>query len=144
MKNKIILLLLIFSSFIGRAQQQEDYTIAILGDKLIPETDQILAQLKDEIKSVVGQSANIVFKDSFILLNDLNLEKAKDNYDKMLKSPDVDLILSFGSVNNYVIAKNKAFPKPVILFGIINDDFITFPEGQVSSNIPNLDLYSHS
>ena len=138
MKNKIIFLLLIFSSFIGRAQQQEDYTIAILGDKLIPETDQILVQLKDEIKSVVGQSANIVFKDSFILLNDLNLEKASDNYEKMLKSPDVDLILSFGSVNNYVIAKNKIFPKPVILFGVINDDFITFPEGQVSSNIPNL------
>lgn len=138
MKNKIILLLLVFSSFMGKAQQQEDYTIAILGDKLIPETDQILVQLKDEIKSVVGQSANIVFKDSFILLNDLNLEKAKENYEKMLQSTDVDLILSFGSVNNFVIAKNKTFSKPVILFGVINDDFITFPEGQVSSNIPNL------
>jgi len=138
MSNKIILLLLIFSSFLGQAQQQEDYTIAILGDKLIPETDQIFAQLKDEIKSVVGQSANIVFKDSFILLNDLNLEKAKSNYEKMLALKDVDLILSFGSINNLVIAKNKKFPKPVILFGVINDDFITFPKGQVSSNISNL------
>ncbi len=138
MKNNIILLLLIFSSFIGRAQQQEDYTVAILGDKLIPETDQILVQLKDEIKSVVGQSANIVFKDSFILLNDLNLEKAKSNYESMVQSEDVDLILSFGSVNNFVIAKNKVFLKPTILFGVINDDFITFPEGQVSSNITNL------
>ena len=138
LKNKIILLLLLFSSFIGRAQEQEDYTIAILGDKLIPETDQILDQLKDEIKSVVGQSANIVFKDSFILLNDLNLEKAKSNYENMLNSKDVDLILSFGSVNNFVIAKNTVFPKPTILFGVINDDYITFPEGQVSSNITNL------
>ena len=138
MKNKIILLLLIFSSLLGRAQQQEDYTIAILGDKMIPETDQILVQLKNEIKSVVGQSANIIFKDSFILLNDLNLDKAKSNYQKMLASKDVDLILSFGSINNLVIAKNKNFPKPVILFGVINDDFITFPENQVASNIPNL------
>jgi len=138
MKNHIILLLLIFSSFIGRAQQQEDFTVAILGDKLIPETDQILVQLKDEIKSVVGQSANVVFKDSFVLLNDLNLEKAKSNYERMVQSEDVDLILSFGSVNNFVIAKNKTFPKPTILFGVINDDFITFPEGQLSSNITNL------
>jgi len=138
MKNNIILLLLIFSSFIGRAQQQEDFTVAILGDKLIPETDQILVQLKDEIKSVVGQSANVVFKDSFVLLNDLNLEKAKSNYERMVQSEDVDLILSFGSVNNFVIAKNKTFPKPTILFGVINDDFITFPEGQLSSNITNL------
>ena len=138
MKNNIILLLLIFSSFIGRAQQQEDFTVAILGDKLIPETDQILVQLKDEIKSVVGQSANVVFKDSFVLLNDLNLEKAKSNYERMVQSDDVDLILSFGSVNNFVIAKNKTFPKPTILFGVINDDFITFPEGQLSSNITNL------
>ncbi|MGZ2371965.1 TolC family protein [Ancylomarina sp. YFZ004] len=138
MKNKIILIILLFTSIAGFAQQQKDYHIAILGDKLIPETDQILIQLKDEIKSVVGQSANIVFKDSFVLLNDLNLDKAKSNYENMVQSDDVDLILSFGSVNNYVIAKNKAFPKPVILFGVINDDFITFPEGQLSSNIPNL------
>ena len=81
MKNKIILLILLFSALAGSGQQQKDYHIAILGDKLIPETDQILIQLKDEIKSVVGQSANIVFKDSFILLNDLNLDKAKNqNY----------------------------------------------------------------
>ncbi|MDE5417162.1 TolC family protein [Labilibaculum sp. DW002] len=138
MKNTFILLLLIFSSFLGRSQQQEDYTIAILGDKLIPENEQILLQLKEEIKSVVGQSANIVFKDSFILLNDLNLEKAKSNYENMVQSDDVDLILSFGSVNNFVIGKNKIFSKPVILFGVINDDFITFPEGQISSNITNL------
>ncbi|MCZ4694086.1 TolC family protein [Ancylomarina euxinus] len=138
MKKKFILLILVISSFAGFAQQQKDYHIAILGDKLIPETDQILVQLKDEIKSVVGQSANIIFKDSFILLNDLNLDKAKSNYEEMLAAKDVDLILSFGSINNLVIAKNKTFPKPVILFGVINDDFISFPESQVASNIPNL------
>ncbi len=138
MKNNIILLLLMLSAFFGRAQQQEDYTIAILGDKQIPETDQILAQLQNEIKSVVGQSANIIFKDSLILLNDLNLEQAEINYKNMVKSKEVDLILSFGSINNFVIAKNKLFPKPTILFGVINDDFITFPTGQISSNITNL------
>ena len=138
MKNKIILLILLFSSIASLGQQQKDYHIAILGDKQIPETILLLKQLKEEIKSVVGQSANIVFKDSFVLLNDLNLEKAKNNYQNMLESKDVDLILSFGSVNNFVIAKNKTFPKPVILFGAINDDFITFPEGQVTSNTPNL------
>ena len=138
MKNKIILIILLFSSIVGFAQQERDYHIAILGDKLIPQNDQILLRLKEEIKSVVGQSANIVFDDSHILLNDLNLEKARSNYESMLESKDVDLILSFGSVNNFVIAKNKTFPKPVILFGVINDDFITFPEGQVGSNTPNL------
>lgn len=138
MKNKIILFILLFSSIVGLGQQQENYNIAILGDKLIPQNDQILLQLKEEIKSVVGQSANIVFNDSFILLNDLSLEKARSNYESMIESEEVDLILSFGSVNNYVIAKNKSFPKPVILFGVINDDFITFPEGQEASNTPNL------
>lgn len=138
MKNKFIILILLFSSMIGFAQQQENYNIAILADKQIPETDQILIQLKEEIKSVVGQSANIVFKDSDVLLNNLNLEKARSNYESMLESKDVDLILSFGSVNNFVIGKNKTFPKPVILFGVINDDFITFPEGQLGSNTPNL------
>ena len=138
MKNRIILLVLLFSSVVGLGQNSENYTIAILGDKMTPEADQILIQLKDEIKSVVGQSANIVFDNSFILLNDLSLEKARSNYEKMVETDEVDLILSFGSINNFVIAENKEFPKPVILFGVINDDFIQFPEGQISSNIPNL------
>lgn len=138
MKNYTILLILLLFSIVGLGQQQKDYHIAILGDKQIPETDLLLNQLKEEIKSVVGQSANILFKDSFVLLNDLSLEKAQNNYQSMLESKDVDLILSFGSVNNFVIAKNKTFPKPVILFGVINDDFITFPEEQLTSNIPNL------
>ncbi len=138
MKSRIIFIILMFCSLAGFSQQNKDYHIAILGDKFIPETDAILVQLKNEIKSVVGQSARVVFKDSHILLNDLNLDKAKSNYEKMLAADDVDLILSFGSINNLVIAKNKSFAKPVILFGMIHHDFITFPKDQIVSNIPNL------
>lgn len=138
MKKKIILLLMLFSSFIGYSQTNDNYTIAILGDKVMPETDSLVIQLKNEISSVVGQSANIVFNDHLILVNNLDQTKAKENYEAMLKNEEVDLILSFGSLSNFVIAKNEVFPKPVILFGVINDDFITFPLGQTSSDIHNL------
>lgn len=129
---------MLFSSFIGYSQTNDNYTIAILGDKVMPETDSLVIQLKNEISSVVGQSANIVFDDHLILVNNLDQTKAKENYEAMLKNEEVDLILSFGSLSNFVIAKNKEFPKPVILFGVINDDFITFPQGQTSSKVHNL------
>lgn len=138
MKQLILLSFILLNATWINAQNTKEYSVAILGDEYIHETDSILNRLKAEIKSVVSQEATIVFKEKYFLMNQLSQEKAKENYQIVVKSDDVDLILSFGSLNNFVIAQNKAFPKPVILFGVINDDFIEFPEGQNTSQVKNL------
>ncbi|PXY02913.1 hypothetical protein DF185_02120 [Marinifilum breve] len=138
MKQLILLSFILLNATWINAQNTKEYSVAILGDEYIHETDSILNRLKAEIKSVVSQEATIVFKEKYFLMNQLNQENAKENYQTVVNSDDVDLILSFGSLNNFVIAQNKAFPKPVILFGVINDDFIEFPEGQNTSQVKNL------
>ncbi|WP_171595900.1 TolC family protein [Marinifilum caeruleilacunae] len=138
MRRNILLLYLLLCCSMISAQNGKEYSIAILGDKYIHDTDSILNRLQSEIKSVVAQEAKVVFKEQYFLLNELNKEKAKQNYEKAIQANDVDLILSFGSINNFVIAQSNNFPKPVVLFGVINDDFIEFPEGQKSSKIENL------
>ncbi|WP_321281362.1 TolC family protein [Marinifilum fragile] len=138
MKQLILLSFILLNATWINAQNTKEYSVAILGDEYIHENDSILNLLKAEIKSVVSQEATVVFKKEYYLMNQLSQEKAKENYQTVVNSEDVDLILSFGSFNNFVIAQNKAFPKPVILFGVINDDFIEFPEGQNTSQVKNL------
>ncbi|WP_321516463.1 TolC family protein [Marinifilum fragile] len=138
MKQLILLSFILLNATWINAQNTKEYSVAILGDEYIHENDSILNLLKAEIKSVVSQEATVVFKKEYYLMNQLSQEKAKENYETVVNSEDVDLILSFGSFNNFVIAQNKAFPKPVILFGVINDDFIEFPEGQNTSQVKNL------
>ena len=138
MKNLILAFLIVMGFNIAHAQSTKKFSVAILADKNITDTEHILERLKSEIKSVVAQEAKIVFSSENLLLNDLDLNKAKSNFQTVLNDNNVDLILSFGALNNYVIAQNKEFSKPVILFGVINDDFISFPENQTTSEISNL------
>jgi outer membrane protein TolC len=138
MKQKIILLILLFSSTLSWGQNSKNFTIAILADHSIDNNNEKFYQLKNEIKSVIGESANVVFDESFMLKNNLNKQLALQNYLKMAQEDQVDLILSFGALSNYVIAQNKDFKKPVILFGVINNDFITLPEGQSTSGKKNI------
>ncbi|MCY1633635.1 TolC family protein [Marinifilum sp. D737] len=138
MKQLILLSFILLNATWINAQNTKEYSVAILGDEYIHETDSILNRLKAEIKSVVSQEATIVFKEKYFLMNQLSQKMAKENYQTVVNTDDVDLILSFGSLNNFVIAQNKTFPKPVILFGVINDDFIEFPEGQNTSQVKNL------
>jgi outer membrane protein TolC len=138
MKKLTLLFFILLNLQWINAQNKKEYSVAILGDKYIHETDSILNRLQAEIKSVVAQEAIVIFKKKYFLMNQLSQEKAKRNYQAVINAEDVDLILSFGSLNNFVIAQNTQFPKPVILFGVINDDFIEFPEGQKTSNVKNL------
>jgi len=127
-----LLLLFCLTTF---AQSPKNVTIGILSDRSLPEPSNLLNQLQNEIKAVVGQDATLIFKK--VLENNFNKEAAKLNYQFLLNS-DTDIILSFGVVNNIVLHQEKSFPKPTIVFGSVNRDFMNLPVGQKTSNINNI------
>lgn len=135
--KKITLLLLFFVSISGFSQVKKTYVIGILTDITSPELTPLLEELKNEITSVVGEDGIIRFSDEYLLSNDLDLVKATANYQELLNS-DVDIILAFGVINNAIITKQKEFPKPTILFGAVNEDFLTIDKEKQSSGITNL------
>ncbi|AXG69969.1 outer membrane protein TolC [Kordia sp. SMS9] len=110
-------------------------TIGLLTDTDSPEVQPLLKQLKTEIRAVLGQSKTVIFKD--VLQNNYNLETATSNYQQLVAS-DADIILSFGVFDNIVLSKQKSYPKPVIVFGAINSDFIDLKENQKTSGINNI------
>ena len=135
--RKIVLIYLLVIPFIVLSQEKKTYDIGILVDLLEPELIPILQDLKNEITDVVGEDADIQFPEEYFLSNDLNLQRAQTNYEQLLNS-DADIILAFGLVNNAVMIGQDSFPKPVILFGAVNNDFLNINQEVQTSGIENI------
>ena len=134
--RKITLLLVLFVSISTYSQQKEVYDIGILLDMNLPELRPLLDELKNEITAVVGEDAIIQFSETNILSSELNLARAESNYQTMVNS-EVDIILAFGVINNAVITKQNSFPKPTILFGAVNEDFLSIEKENQTTGIDN-------
>lgn len=134
--KKITLLLLFFISMAVYSQEKKAYDIGIITDLNLPELGPLLEELKNEITAVVGEDALIRFSDDHLLNNDLNLAKAEKNYHSLIDS-EVDIILAFGVINNAVITKKTSFPKPTILFGAVNEDFLSIEKENRTTGIEN-------
>ncbi len=131
---KKFILFFLLASTLTITQAQKTVTIGILADEPANNT-QLLSQLKSEIKTIVGQQTTVVFGE--VLANNFDSVTAKANYQKLLAN-ETDIILTFGVVDVIVLHQETNYPKPVIVFGTINSDFVKLPEEQNTSGINNM------
>ena len=117
-------------------QEKQVYNIGILNDIRTPELEPLLVELMEEITNVVGEDAIISFSDEHMLSNNFDLETARQEYQQLLNS-EVDIIIAFGLVNNALMLEQESFPKPVILFGSINSDFLDIDKEEMTSDTEN-------
>ncbi|MCF2874723.1 MULTISPECIES: TolC family protein [unclassified Tenacibaculum] len=134
--RKLFLFLLFLSVTFSYAQKKKNYNIGILLDNATTELEPLLQKLKTQIKTVVGEDATIAFPTNSLLVNDYNLENAKQNYNTLLNN-STDIILAFGVVNSKIIEAQTAYKKPTILFGAINKDFNSIDVTKVTSGVKN-------
>lgn len=121
--KKLPTLLLVLWLSVCYSQTKKSYNIGILMDNYTQEVKPLLHQLKKQITTIVGEDASIYFEDQFLLVNNYNLEQANLNYQKLINTPTVNLIIAFGIINSEIIENQKSHAKPTILFGAINKDF---------------------
>ena len=122
------------------AQETNTYKIGFIFD-LLPENAPILLDLmQHEIRSVVGQDANILFPNSGIYVNDFNLQTAEKNFQAINDNEDVDIIVAFGAISNVVITNAESHKKPTILFGTLASEFNKINSEKQTSGIKNLSL----
>jgi outer membrane protein len=100
--KKYLLFGLLFTFLSFYTQGQKKVNIGISIDKKTDQTSILLESLKKEITAVVGEDAELFF--SAELENNFNTDLAKENYETIV-SNNVDIILAFGVVNNYVISQ---------------------------------------
>ena len=134
--KKVILLLVLLGTIVSHAQDKTTYKVGILVDRTTTELSPLIEILKNEIKAVVGEDATIVFPNDALLVNNFNIEKARSNYNDLLRS-DIDIILAFGVLNNEIISPLTVHEKPTILFGAVNRDVQQLDLSKTTSEIEN-------
>lgn len=137
-KLTLILLFLLAALPAGAAPKVPVYTIGILAENYSPDMAPLKKQLTEMISAVVGQAAIIRFDERFIRSGPPDLVRAALDYAAYVNNPEIDIILAFGPVNNLLLMQKTEFPKPVVIFGAIKQDFITLPEESATSGIHNL------
>ncbi|MEM9649035.1 MAG: TolC family protein, partial [Bacteroidota bacterium] len=136
--NKIlfVLLFLLAGLLSGSAQEKRTYKIGVLLDRVTTELSPLIEKLQNEITAVVGEDAIIEFPQESLLVNDFDLEKARNNYNELVAG-NVDIILAFGVLNNEIISPMTVHQKPTILFGAVNRDVQQLDLSKTSSEIEN-------
>jgi len=139
MKRSAFLLLLAMT--IGHCYAQKstkrDISIGVLLDSRTPEIAPLFEQMKNEIQAVVGEDANLLFKESLVLSNEYQIQRAEENYQSLIQG-EPDIIIAFGAINNVVISRKQEHLKPTVLFGSVPGDFSELDKTQASSGINNL------
>lgn len=138
MKKILMIFFILFQWQYGYAQNNPVYTIGILTSSYSSEVAPLVEQLKERIVAVVGKEATIHFNEDYIRSGQLDLKEIEESYKACIGDPDIDIILAFGFLNNYLLMQKKEFPKPVVLYGAVNQDFINLPRERKTSGIDNL------
>lgn len=136
-KASLIVFLLIIFSFSLFAQEKNKIEIGILLEQENSETNQIIERMKEEVKAVVGEDAEISFPAKWSLSNGDTKAKAQANL-QLLYEGSADIILAFGPINSVVISQQKEHLKPTLLFGAVPEDFIGIERKRTTSGIHNL------
>ena len=82
-KNFFFLFAFLFS-FSILAQTKSEYSVGILLEKNTGEVKNLMTELKKEIIAVVGEDAVLNFPESMVLVNNFDLDVAKQNYNILL------------------------------------------------------------
>jgi len=121
------------------AKDKNTIEIGIVHDGLVENSGRFLENLNNEIISLLGSKYTIQIPVDKILDANWSADKAAAYYDQLNEDRSVDVILGFGVLSSSVIARNKTFPKPVILTGIINPEIYNLaPKNQATSGVRNL------
>lgn len=128
----LLFLSIFFVTSVALGQGDREFRIGLMLEVKSSETDNLIEELKKEVRRVVGEDAEVLFLPSLMKVNQLNLEVARQQY-RELQQSDADLILSFGTMNNQVLLEDLQFVKPVISMAGVNAPGLKFPlEGAVS------------
>ncbi len=140
-------ILLILTSFIllitlsgpaAFAENPPQRTIAILTDGPWLSNPQAIKLFKNEIIRNAKGYFNPIFPDHLMITGDNSAADIQQRFAQLLNSPEVDLILTLGSIGSAIAVKTRNLRKPVIAPFIFNAANFKVPIKDNSSGIYNL------
>lgn len=129
--KKILLFLgtaVLFSSlFIHSGFAASSFTIGVISDCKAASRTQLLGNVKSEIQSLVKGEFKVLFPPKFNIVSDCTEKSIHTSIDKLLKDPEVDMVLALGFLSSQLLSQTKDFSKPSIAGLILNPDIQGVP-----------------
>jgi outer membrane protein TolC/ABC-type uncharacterized transport system substrate-binding protein len=142
MKEKILFVIILFI-LCGTVLPQNkafkgNVTIGVVVDGEWDLNQPILDNLEKELKNALVQQANVEIPKNKILTGDWTLKKVSELNDRLLNDNEVDIVIGYGVLASYDLARRKTLPKPVIAPVIIDTTFQKIKSLNGTSGVKNL------
>jgi outer membrane protein len=142
MKGKLLLLIVLSLLAIAVQGQNKSLkgkvTIGVVLDGEWDLNQPVIENLKKEIKEALSQQAAITIPDSKIMAGDWTLKKVSELNDKLINDNEVDIVIGFGVLASYDLARRNNLPKPVIAPVILDTTLQKIKNVNGTSGIKNL------
>jgi outer membrane protein len=142
MKGKLLLLIVLSLLAIAVQGQNKSLkgkvTIGVVLDGEWDLNQPVIENLKKEIKEALSQQAAIKIPDSKIMAGDWTLKKVSELNDKLINDNEVDIVIGFGVLASYDLARRNNLPKPVIAPVILDTTLQKIKSVNGTSGVKNL------
>ncbi len=142
MKEKMLILcvLILFYNFASAQTRsmEGEVTIGIVVDGEWDLNEPVLRDLENKIQEALSQQAKIIIPENKILTGDWTLEKVTELNDRLLSDSEVDILIGYGVLASYDLARRTSLPKPVIAPVIIDTAMQKIKSINGTSGVKNL------
>ena len=144
MKELIVAVTLVLSlcqpcaAQVGGSASGKPYRIGIVVDGPWERNTELQSLLQAGIQEVTGKDARVVFPPEAFLVGDWTLAGVRALDDRLLKDPQIDMVLGMGLITSQDLATRGPLPKPVIAPIIVDIDRQHVPLRDGKSGVKNL------
>lgn len=114
LKNRTLLLLLIFSAYIPCVYAEQTVRVGVVLDGPVKREFLSLDQIVKEIRDLTSGEFNILFPENKIVHGNWRAERINNVLRELLSDPEIDLIITNGLLSSHQAAQFKKLNKPVI------------------------------
>lgn len=130
----ILISLLFLFAFFAQAQSEKPSNIAVIYDGDAPFYDQIINDIKEETKLLLGKECEFVVD----LSGKWSIETINENINNALANEDIDLIVAVGFLCTNAVLERQNLAKPVIVADVIDEKIAMNFISNNRSTLPNV------
>ncbi len=114
MRARLLFVCILFCSIVGQAVHAREVVIATMYDGPLAREFVDLSLIQQEIQAIVGNEFDVVFPPAFRVNGDWTAQGISQQLDKLLRDPQVDMIITLGVVSSHLASQIPDITKPII------------------------------
>ena len=147
MRNIAVVLLLLFLQPFAPAHAQRTAGVIHVGVVLDAPSERntwILKEFEKQLTDFFVPQSDVRFVPEYTMTADGTLPGIRSAIDKLMRDPEVEIVLALGAVSSYEISQRKNLSKPVIASYVLDAELQGLPMKNGASGVKNLNYISVS